>query len=114
MNIEGIGARRRRSRGEVELLVAEYESSGLSRKAFCAGRDLAVATLDLYRKQVGQMRGGPRLVAVELSPAAAVPVNTSAATLPVTVVLANGRRIELGGRLDAVVLTELIGIVERA
>jgi hypothetical protein len=47
----------RRSRAEVEALVAEYEASGVTRKAFCAGRGLSEATLDLYRKRAGTVRG---------------------------------------------------------
>jgi transposase-like protein len=37
--------RRRRSRAEVERLVAEYEASGLSREEFCQRHGLALATL---------------------------------------------------------------------
>jgi hypothetical protein len=37
-----------------------------------------------------------------------------AASSGMAVVLGNGRRIELGGRVDAELLAELIGIVERA
>jgi hypothetical protein len=114
MSVAGDGTRRRRSRAEVELLVAEYESSEMSRKAFCAGRGLAVATLDLYRKQMRQSQAGPRLVAVELSPTAAVPVSHPPATSAISVVLANGRRIELGASVDRALLRELIGIVEQA
>jgi len=43
--------RRRRSRQEVEQLVAEYESSGLSRSEFCRERGLGLSTLDRYRTQ---------------------------------------------------------------
>ena len=39
----GLVQRRRRSRVEAEQLVREYESSGLTRQAFCAGRGLSVA-----------------------------------------------------------------------
>jgi hypothetical protein len=39
-------AGRRRSRAEVEALVAEYEASGVTCKAFCAGRGLSEATLE--------------------------------------------------------------------
>ena len=41
--------RRRRSLAEAEALVAEFESSGLKREAFCRQRGLAVGTLDKYR-----------------------------------------------------------------
>jgi hypothetical protein len=91
-------------------LVAEYESSGLSRKAFCAGRVLVVATLDKYRIRVRQTAAAPRLLAVDVRPA----VDVKAANSHLSVVLGNGRRIEIGDRIDAVLLAELIGIVERS
>jgi hypothetical protein len=37
-----------------------------------------------------------------------------AANSRLAVVLGNGRRIEIGDRIDAILLAELIGIVERA
>ncbi len=104
---------RRRSRAEVEALVAEYEASGITRKAFCAGRGLSEATLDLYRKRAGQAAQPGRLLAVEVKPAAArsLPEVPSCACL--TVVLGNGRRIEFAS-LDRDMLAALIGILERA
>src|ERR1039458_7634836 len=42
---------RRRSRHEVEQVVAEFESSGLSRIEFCRQRGLALSTLGRYRKR---------------------------------------------------------------
>jgi Transposase IS66 family len=64
---ESGAVRRRRSRAEVEALVAEFEASGLMREAFCRQRDLAVGTLDQYRRRVhdGHPRRGP-LLPVEL------------------------------------------------
>src|SRR5580704_8918480 len=43
--------RRRRSRTEAEVLVAEFEASGLKREAFCRQRGLAIGTLDKYRQR---------------------------------------------------------------
>jgi hypothetical protein len=41
--IEGlVGVRRRRSVSEAMSLVVEYEASGMSRRAFCSARGLAV------------------------------------------------------------------------
>lgn len=108
MSEEERGVFRRRSREEALWLVREYESSGLSRKAFCAGRGLAVATLDSYCKRVRQPEVKPQLLAVELAAAS----RPSSAWL--TVILGNGRRIEIGQQVDAALLTELIAIVERA
>lgn len=41
--------RRRRSRGEAEGLIRDFEQSGLTRKAFCEAREVAVHTMDYYR-----------------------------------------------------------------
>jgi hypothetical protein len=94
-------------------LVAEYEASGVTRKAFCAGRGLSEATLDLYRKRAANATQPGRLLAVDVEPAAAriVPEVQSCACL--TVVLGNGRRIEFAS-VDRDLLADLIGILERA
>ena len=99
---------RRRSHEDALLLVAAYEASGQSRREFCARHGLAVPTLDLYRKRARASVAETRLLAVEGRPAASV------ARSSLTVVLHNGRRIEMGGSFDAGLLTELIGLLERA
>src|ERR1039458_9564226 len=87
--------------------------AGRCRKAFCAGRGLAVATLDVYRRRVRRDSAGARLLAVELRPGRETNAGMAASS-GMAVVLGNGRRVELGGRVDAELLAELIGIVERA
>ncbi|MGB9203803.1 MAG: hypothetical protein WCB94_07465 [Terriglobales bacterium] len=105
--------RRRRSREEAEQLVREYESSGLTRQAFCAGRGMSMTTLDKYRRRdcrVAQSRAG-RLVPVEVLsgiPAAA----TGGGALWVE--LGNGRRIGVGSGFDAAALRRLLQVVEQA
>jgi hypothetical protein len=104
---------RRRSRAEAERFVREYESSGLTRQAFCAGRGLGVATLDKYRRQHGRAKesGEGRLVPVE------VLNGISAATSGgsgLWVELPNGRRIGVGSGFDAAVLRRLLQVVEQA
>src|SRR5258707_14528589 len=47
----------RRSRAEVEQLVDAFESSGLRRREFCQKHDVAVGTLDFWRKRRRQKRG---------------------------------------------------------
>ena len=49
---EAVSVRKRRSRVEVEKLVAEYEASGLTRDGFCQQHGLSVTTLDKYRQRV--------------------------------------------------------------
>ena len=114
--IEGlVGVRRRRSVSEAMSLVAEYEASGMSRRAFCSARGLAVATLDLYRKRAREGAahiGGAvpqRLVAVEIERGSEAPRSSA-----LTVILRNGRRIEVGGAFDAGLLSELLVVLEQA
>ena len=76
MNEEQVSVvRRRRSRQEVKQLVAEYESSGLSRSEFCRERGLGLSTLDRYRTQQKRQASAGRnaFVAVEVSGRALVP-----------------------------------------
>ena len=61
MNEEHVcGIRRRRSRQEVEQLVAEYESSGLSRNEFCRERGLSLSTLSRYPSEAPPIDPGAR------------------------------------------------------
>lgn len=105
--------RRRRSRAEAEELVREYESSGLSRQAFCAVHGLRVATLDKYRRQAAarKMSGsGGRLIAVEVMPS-----NSAGRTgAALCVELANGRRIGVDSGFDATTLERLLAVLEQA
>ena len=104
--------RRRRSRAEVEQLVVEYETSGMSRVEFCQKHGLALSTLAWYqmRREQGHDGGaGPnRWLAVELS--GAHPVGARG----LTVVLTGGRRIEVGRGFDAQTLQQLVSLLEPA
>ena len=107
--------RHRRSRAEVEQLVAEYEASGLGRTAFCQQRGLSLSTLARYRRRQEQTAGegpdGKRWLAVEVSGSAAVAGGERASGL--AVVLPGGRRIEVGRGFDADTLQRLLAAVER-
>jgi transposase len=108
-------SKRRRSRAEVEQLVAEYEGSGLGRTAFCQQRGLSLSTLARYRRRQEQTAGeaadGKRWLAVEVADRAAVAGGERASGL--AVVLAGGRRIEVGRGFDADTLKRLLVVVER-
>jgi len=105
--------RRRRSREEALSLVSAYEASGLSRREFCVERGLSVATLDLYRKRSQPGSEPLRLVAVDVEPSCKGGGRSGAVYPPLTVVLGNGRRIEIGGSLNMALLPELIDVLER-
>ena len=111
--------RRRRSRQEVEQVVAEYESSGLSRIEFCRERGVALSTLGRHLKKQSQEQrasgktlvGESRLISVELS--AAPPAATETQSSVLTVLLSNGRRVEVGCDFDAETLARLVPVLEK-
>ena len=113
---QGVKIKRRRSRAEIQQLVAEYEASGLSRTAFCQQRGLSLSTLSRYRGRQEQTAGeaaaeGKRWLAVEVSGSAAVAGGERSSAL--AVVLPGGRRIEVGRGFDAGTLQRLLAVVER-
>ena len=123
---EAIGrVQQRRSRAEVEQLVEAYESSGLRRREFCQKHDVAVGTLDFWRKRRRQKRemvAGYRLSARKVDARAemesdgrlvAVELVGTAAIGRLTVVLPRGRRVEVSEGFDAATLERLLGVLER-
>jgi hypothetical protein len=91
-------------------LVAEYESSGLSRIDFCRERGLGLSTLDRYRTQQKRQvpAGRNTLLAVEVSAREASSGTGSA----LAVVLGGGRRIEVGRGFDTGALEQLVRVLE--
>jgi|ERR1035437_672150 hypothetical protein len=104
--------RRRRSRQEVEQVVAEYESSGLSRIDFCRVRGVALSTLGRYRSRPGRQAaaGSNALLAVEVTGRAPAPIAATGSAL--AVVLRSGRRIEVGRGFDTGALEQLVCVLE--
>ncbi len=105
----------RRSQAEIEKLVAEYETSGMGRTAFCQQRGLSLSTLARYRMRqeqtIGEGAAGKRWLAVEVSGGVAIGAGERASGL--AVVLTGGRRIEVGRGFDADTLQRLLAVVER-
>ena len=107
-------ARRRRSRAEVEGLVAEYEASGLGRQAFCEKHGLSLSTLNRHRKRQQLVSGAAakdQWIAVELSDARQASGRTAGDEL--VVMLSTGRRIEVRRGFDAKVLEALVRVLEQ-
>jgi len=107
--------RQRRSRAEAAQLVAEFETSGLSRSDFCQQRGLSLSTFNRYRNRSRAGQAGAasvNLVAVELRGArrAGVPREDSG----LAIALAGGRRIEVARGFDGRTLVQLLGLLERA
>jgi hypothetical protein len=112
MNEEQVCITRRRSRQEVDQLVAEYESSGLSRQEFCRERGVGLSTLDRYRtrRKRQEPAGGNALLTVEVSARATAPVGETGSAL--AVVLRGGRRIEVGRGFDTGTMVQLVRVLE--
>jgi hypothetical protein len=109
-----VETRKRRTRGEVKRLVAEFEASGIQRKEFCRIRGIALSTLQRHLKRhgsgVGRAKAGHRLVAVELSEQE--PKRNSQRACALEVVLPGGRRIEVRREFDSATLGRVVKVLE--
>jgi transposase-like protein len=109
-----VETRKRRTRGEVKRLVAEFEASGIQRNEFCRTHGIALSTLLRHLKRhgsgVGRAKAGNRLVAVELS--GEEPKRNSQRACALEVVLPGGRRIEVRREFDSVTLARVVKVLE--
>jgi len=102
-----------RSAEETARLVAEWNRSEMTRRAYCEHHGLPVTTFDYYRRRAReqQRRKPVRLVPVSI-------VSPKAKTEPeagrFTLVLVNGRRIEGGWGVAEADLARLLRVAERA
>ena len=103
------GLRRYRSRREAEQLVRDFESSGLTRRQFCARNQVATNTFHRYMQRyagtIGNNRAEQRLIPVEV-------IDSVAMRAEVVVVLAGGRRVEVGRGFDARTLQQVVSALE--
>jgi hypothetical protein len=118
MTVENrLSASKRRTRAEVQQLVAEFVSSVERRSEFCESRGLSFSTLHRHlKKRRWKKRHRPvssagRLVKVEL--AARKSPKQHERSCGVAVVLPGGRRIEVHPDFDTSTLERLVGILER-
>ena len=113
-----LSAHKRRTRAEVQELVAEFMSSGMRRSEFCQSRGLSLSTLDRHLRKLRWKRGrkpissAGRLVPVEL--AARKSPKQHEPSCGLAVVLPGGRRIEVHPDFDASTFERLVDILERA
>jgi len=108
---------KRRTRAEVQQLVAEFVSSGMRRSEFCQSRGLSFSTLDRHlKKRRWKRRRRPvssaDLVKVEL--AARKSPMQHRASCGLAVVLPDGRRIEVPHDFDTGTFERLMSVLERA
>jgi len=113
-----LSAPKRRTRAEVQQLVAEFASSGMRLSEFCQSRGLSFSTLDRHLKKRRWKRrrrlvsSAGRLVAVEL--AARKSPKQHEPSCGLAVVLPGGRRIEVHPDFDTSTFERVVGILERA
>jgi hypothetical protein len=111
-------APKRRTRAEVQELVAEFVSSGMRRSEFCKSRGLSFSTLDRHLKKRRWKRrrraasSAGRLVPVELAARKSPTQHESSCGL--AVVLPGGRRIEVHPDFDTSTFERLVSLLERA
>jgi hypothetical protein len=107
--------RARRTSAEVAQLVSEYELSGMGPKKFCELHDLAPSTLGRgLRRKRGAKNEGPlvnRLIGVDVVEKGKSQRKQIASGLEV--IVAKGRRIEIGTDFDDATLQRLVGVLER-
>jgi len=112
-----LSASKRRTRAEVQQLVAEFVSSGMRRSEFCQSRGLSFSTLDRHLKKLRWKRrrkpisAAGRLVPVELAVRKSPKQHEPSCGL--AVVLSGGRRIEVHPDFDTSTFERLVGILER-
>ena len=113
-----LSAPKRRTRAEVQHLVAEFVSSGMRRSEFCQSRGLSFSTLGRHlKKRRWKRRRRPtssvgRFVPVEL--AARESPKQHEPSCGLAVVLPGGRRIEVHPDFDMSTFERLVAILERA
>jgi hypothetical protein len=112
-----LSAPKRRTRAEVQELVAEFISSGMRRSEFCRSRGLSFGTLTRHlKKQRWKRKSRPacssgQLVSVELATERSAAKHGSPS--PLVVVLSAGRRIEVNLDFDANTFERLLSALER-
>jgi len=105
----------RRSRQEWERLVRGWERSGLSQQAYCERRGISVASLQRWRRLLapGTRTESPVAApAPEFVPVTLVDDVPAAEAADLTLVLADGRRLEIGPRCPAETLKRVLGVLQ--
>jgi hypothetical protein len=104
----------RRTGAEIQQIVSEFESSGMSRSQFCRARGLTFGVLSRYlermRAAARSSANGDRLVAVEWNSKKTSAERARGCGL--SVVLNGGREIAVTTGFDAGTLQRLVEVLE--
>jgi hypothetical protein len=112
-----LSAPKRRTRVEIQKLVAEFVSSGMRRSEFCHSRQLSFSSLDRHLKKQRWKRmrrpvsSAGRLVPVELEARKSPTQHEPSCGL--AVVLPGGHRIEVHPDFDTETFERLVSSLER-
>ena len=103
----------RRTSEEIQQIVAEFATSGVSQREFCRSRGISLTSLNIYlrrqRVPAGECGASHRFLAVEVSQASGSSGNGGR----LVVALASGRRIEVERGFDAATLERLLMILDK-
>jgi len=109
----------RRDRAEIARLASSYRASGLGRSEYCRRHGMALSTLNrhLQKQFQDEVRfdndGVGRNPLVEVKVAAAVsPVCTGDQPCALTLLLFNGRRVEVGDGFADETLRRLVAVLD--
>jgi len=109
----GVAFKQRRTRAEIKQIIAGFATSGLRRTEFCQRQGIGLSTLDRHlkrqREQTSIVGSHGGLIAVELAGAKSERSGDGG----LAVVLARGRKIEVGAGFDGPTLERLLVILER-
>ena len=112
-----LSAPKRRTRAEVQQLVAEFVSSGMRRSEFCQSRGLSFSTLHRHlKKRRWKRRRRPTSSAGQLVPVELAAKKSRTQQEPsceLAVVLPGGRRIEVHSDFDTNTFERLVSALER-
>ncbi len=104
----------RRTAAEIEQIVSEFQSSGMSRSQFCRVRGLTFGVLNRYLERIRAAASGSEngdgLVAVEWS--GKKPSAERASSCGLSVVLRSGREIAVNTGFDGATLQRLVEVLE--
>jgi hypothetical protein len=111
---ETLEPRRRRTRAEVERLVAEFHRSGTTQKQFCLNHRLALSTLQRYLHIEPKKQKAPaqsKLVAVEVANSSRL--RDPEVSCGLALVWTDGRKLEVHRGFDGVTLQRLLDVLDR-
>ena len=103
-----------RSAAALAAMMTGYEQGGLTRREYCRRQGVPLSTFDSYRQRRGPRPPNPALVEVKIEEEAQGQAQPGVAPPVLTVVLNNGRRIEVSPGFAEAELARLLRVAERS